>query len=74
MEHMKNNDYGENIYYKWSSNPNYTVTAKEAIDSWYSEIKFHNFKKNTSTAKTGHFTQVIWKSTTEVGMAQARST
>ncbi|XP_014016015.1 Golgi-associated plant pathogenesis-related protein 1 isoform X1 [Salmo salar] len=124
MQHSNTNN-GENLYYTWSSAPN-TLTGKEAVDNWYSEIKDYNFSKpgfasNTSTlllhifwkmcglrscvqnanyvelkqkafnhigfnkAKTqrgrfnhnlmycgispiGHFTQVVWKESTEVGV------
>ncbi|XP_073668199.1 uncharacterized protein [Paramisgurnus dabryanus] len=63
-------DNGENVYYAFSSNPK-PQTGKEAVDSWYSEIKDYNFGKSGHQPKTGHFTQVVWKSTTEVGVGMA---
>lgn len=46
-------------------------SADYVVKSWYDEIHDpgYNFSKSGYQAGTGHFTQVIWKSTTEVGMA-----
>ena len=40
-----------------------------ATKQWYDEIKDYNFSKSKSSGKTGHFTQVVWKSTTKLGCA-----
>ncbi|KAJ8261073.1 hypothetical protein COCON_G00167960 [Conger conger] len=69
MEHSETED-GENIYYAWSSAPK-KPTGKEAVDSWYSEIKDYDFSKPGPSMETGHFTQLVWKSTTEVGVGLA---
>ncbi|KAJ8384872.1 hypothetical protein AAFF_G00196800 [Aldrovandia affinis] len=61
---------GENLYYAWSSNLN-KLTGKEAVDSWYSEVKDYNFSKPGFNSKTGHFTQVVWKSSEEIGVGLA---
>ncbi|XP_024660319.2 GLI pathogenesis-related 2 [Maylandia zebra] len=63
-------DDGENVFYAWSSETK-TLTGKEAVDSWYSEIKDYDFKKSGHQPKTGHFTQVVWKSSTELGVGIA---
>ncbi|KAJ5133007.1 hypothetical protein N7448_007165 [Penicillium atrosanguineum] len=55
--------YGENLAYGY---PNATA----AIDAWGDEGKLYDFHKPTGfTEKTGHFTQLVWKSTAEVGCA-----
>ncbi|XP_035247704.1 Golgi-associated plant pathogenesis-related protein 1-like [Anguilla anguilla] len=69
MEHSET-DEGENIYYAWSSAPK-KLTGKEAVDSWYSEIKDYDFSKPGPSMDTGHFTQVVWKSSEEVGVGLA---
>ncbi|XP_002667823.1 Golgi-associated plant pathogenesis-related protein 1 [Danio rerio] len=61
---------GENVYYSFSSVKK-TPTGKEAVDSWYSEIKDYNFAKSGHQPKTGHFTQVVWKSSKELGVGLA---
>uniref|UniRef100_A0A672RWK4 SCP domain-containing protein n=1 Tax=Sinocyclocheilus grahami TaxID=75366 RepID=A0A672RWK4_SINGR len=61
-----NKDYGENLYYAWSS-----ATKKLTVESWYCEIKDYNFSRPGFSSKTGHFTQVVWKDTKEVGIGLA---
>ena len=41
--------------------------------SWYNEIKDYDFTKPGFSMQTGHFTQVIWKSTTQMGIGYAKS-
>ncbi|KAJ5793315.1 uncharacterized protein N7503_009293 [Penicillium pulvis] len=55
--------YGENLAYGY---PN----ASAAVEAWGDEGKLYNFKKPTGyTEATGHFTQLVWRSTEEVGCA-----
>nr|XP_023693772.1 uncharacterized protein LOC111857308 [Paramormyrops kingsleyae] len=63
-------DLGENIYYKWSSNKA-PVSGKDAVESWYSEIKDYDFSEPGYQKKTGHFTQVVWKDSQEMGIGLA---
>ncbi|XP_018023983.1 uncharacterized protein LOC108679773 isoform X2 [Hyalella azteca] len=73
MEHRPNNDYGENIYSKWNSVPNHTISGAEPVDSWYSEIKDHVFGKEPRSMVSGHFTQVVWADSRELGVGMARN-
>uniref|UniRef100_A0A8C7WRH2 SCP domain-containing protein n=1 Tax=Oryzias sinensis TaxID=183150 RepID=A0A8C7WRH2_9TELE len=61
---------GENVYYT-SGSPSVTVTGKDAVDEWYSEIKDYNFKTSGFQSGTGHFTQVVWKESKELGLGMA---
>ncbi len=54
-------EYGENIAFGFNTS---TVT-----DAWYSEYKYYNYSDPGYSEKTGHFTQVIWKDTTQLGCA-----
>lgn len=40
-----------------------------AIDDWYNEVKYYNYNtgSNIPGGRTGHFTQVVWKGTTQIG-------
>jgi len=40
---------------------------------WYDEIKDYDFKNPGFKSGTGHFTQVIWKGSEEVGFGLAQS-
>jgi hypothetical protein len=65
---------GENIALQWTS-----VTlapadvAKMAVDSWYAEKANYSYVKplDTSVGSTGHFTQLVWISSTTVGCGYA---
>lgn len=66
LEHS-HGDYGENIY--WTSA--LVCPAAEATDAWGSEQSFYHDQKinGTNYQKFGHYTQMIWSTTTEVGCA-----
>jgi uncharacterized protein YkwD len=67
MEHSENG-YGENIH--WSS-ANVT-DGKAPVEHWYSEVKDYKFAGDLDYQRgTGHFTQVVWKDTKELGIAKA---
>ncbi|XP_037046709.1 Golgi-associated plant pathogenesis-related protein 1-like [Bradysia coprophila] len=68
LQHSSERKYGENIY--WSSGK--TINGKDPVDSWYSEIKQYNYKNATFSSGTGHFTQVVWKNSLELGVGVAR--
>ena len=61
---------GENLYGS-SSSGGIFYTCGDMSKSWYSEIKDYNFDTGESTGVTGHFTQLIWKDTKEVGFGVA---
>lgn len=69
--------FGENLYRStaivWGDgkreiNP---VTIKEVVKAWTDEEKWYNYKTNSCQpgALCGHYTQAVWKTTTEVGCA-----
>ncbi|KAG2500271.1 hypothetical protein HYH03_001849 [Edaphochlamys debaryana] len=45
------------------------LSINGTVDTWYYEVKGYNFKLNTNSQGAGHFTQVVWKSTTKLGCA-----
>ena len=62
-------DIGENLYFKASTakfDLQDPALAKKAVTKWYAEEA--NWDYAASAGKgTGHFTQVVWKSTTKLG-------
>lgn len=58
--------YGENLY---ASTPSNMFNPENAVEAWYDEIKDYSFSEPVFSTKTGHFTQVVWKSTREIGCA-----
>ncbi|KAL9543690.1 hypothetical protein MBANPS3_007994 [Mucor bainieri] len=55
---------GQNIAYGYPS-------MKAVVDAWYNEVSNYNYASGQALngKVTGHFTQVVWKGTTEVGCA-----
>ncbi|MBS9783781.1 S-layer homology domain-containing protein [Candidatus Gracilibacteria bacterium] len=58
------NEYGENISFA-----NFVRTPREIVQGWYDEKRFYDFARGEVTRKNGHFTQVVWKDTKEIGCA-----
>ena len=59
---------GENLH--WAYPPG-SQAASAAVDSWYNEIGAYNFNNPGFGSTTGHFTQVIWRASTQLGCAKA---
>uniref|UniRef100_A0A0E0AFG6 SCP domain-containing protein n=1 Tax=Oryza glumipatula TaxID=40148 RepID=A0A0E0AFG6_9ORYZ len=63
--------YGENLYYfsSESSSP-----AADAVASWVSEEQWYNHTTNICSApegnSCGHYTQVVWRDSTDIGCAE----
>lgn len=64
---------GENIYLIMLTGgdgmPDFTGT--DAIDYWYKEHTQYDYSKPGWSETTGHFTQIVWKSSTKVGCGVA---
>ena len=67
---------GENLYYFWSSDSNLAINGAEPIDSWYDEINDYDFSNGRSKngGIVGHFTQLVWNDSTQLGLGAAKST
>jgi hypothetical protein len=64
FQHRTDRKYGENLYCFWSSSPQH-VSAQDACDSWYSEIKDYRFgQENQDIMRTGilyiTYTILLW--------------
>ena len=63
------NQAGENLYQGTG-----TISGAEPVKKWYSEIEKYDFPSSSGTsAITGHFTQLIWKKSTKLGVGMATS-
>lgn len=80
MRHSKSEGkYGENLY--WASAMNWSdgrkelqkVLPEQVVDSWGSEKADYNYANNSCTPgkMCGHYTQMVWRTTTTVGCAMA---
>ncbi|MFI3122409.1 MAG: CAP domain-containing protein [Methylococcales bacterium] len=79
MVHSHANGLGENLF--WASALTYSngssevqvVSPTKAVDEWGSEKSDYNYKANACVKgkMCGHYTQVVWKDTTQVGCGKA---
>lgn len=77
--HSNRTGLGENLF--WASPISYsdgrsevqTLTPTKVIGSWGSEKKYYSYITNTCAAGKvcGHYTQIVWKNTTEIGCGKA---
>ncbi|GBG62724.1 hypothetical protein CBR_g31741 [Chara braunii] len=72
MYHASNTGYGENLYMAWSLGA-INITPSDVVGLWVSEKADYDYASNTcATGKVcGHYTQVVWRNTKEVGCAIA---
>ena len=54
--------YGENI--SWAT---YGQSPQSVVDYWYSEEPGYDYERPGFSPGIGHFTQIVWKNSTEVG-------
>jgi pathogenesis-related protein 1 len=65
--------YGENIAWGWGGG--YGVL--KAVESWYAEMKFYEpgtpipQPQDFGGFRAGHYTQMVWKNTTVIGVGKA---
>lgn len=54
---------GENLY--WG--PKNANIGKSSVDAWYNEVDDYDFNSPGFSGSTGHFTQVVWKGSQNLG-------
>ena len=64
----KGDTLGENLFYCYGQDP----SGAEVSKNWYGESKNHNYSGDWKS-NTGHFTQMIWKETKEVGFGKCKN-
>lgn len=70
LEHTQNNRYGENLF----AGNGYPYSAVDASRSWYEEIQQYRYGAVSAQNyhATGHYTQMVWRDTTQVGIGKAQ--
>ncbi|UJR12705.1 hypothetical protein I4U23_016879 [Adineta vaga] len=64
------NSLGENLWTTMSSSPINinTINGSSPVDAWFNEISSYNWVSPGFSASTGHFTPLVWQSTTVFGI------
>jgi pathogenesis-related protein 1 len=70
LRHRTSSSYGENLYMSSGSG-----SPGAAARAWYAEKRFYNGGPITqgNLLQIGHYTQMVWRDTTEVGFGVART-
>jgi hypothetical protein len=79
LDHSGNEDYGENIYWRFSDPPT-DATPQDVVDAWAAELTCYSYDKfpDQCTPVTdvcdscGHYTAMVWRDTLRVGCGSAR--
>lgn len=66
--HSHNPLYGENLAYFQGYGTDVITLLQKSIDNWYNEIALYDFNNPGFSEATGHFTALVWKSSTMFGM------
>jgi uncharacterized protein YkwD len=68
FQHQSRSPYGENLFEIQGG----AADPREVIDAWASESAHYDNRKNRCRGECGHYTQLVWRSTSQVGCAVAR--
>lgn len=60
-------------FHHFSSDLNHEVKGKDAVAAWYDEIKQYTFGAASGSTGTGHFTQVVWRDSKELGVGFSKN-
>ncbi|HLJ87468.1 MAG TPA: CAP domain-containing protein [Candidatus Angelobacter sp.] len=77
MEHSGSPAFGENLY--WASPVRFSdgrtevqaISPEDVVHSWGDEKKSYSYEKNSCRGVCGHYTQLVWAKTTNVGCGKA---
>jgi pathogenesis-related protein 1 len=68
FDHNPDSPYGENLFDISGD----SATPAFVVGTWASESRDYNYATNTCRKVCGHYTQIVWESTKQVGCAVAR--
>jgi Cysteine-rich secretory protein family len=68
FQHSGSPIYGENLSYFQGYGSDVVQLLKQAVDGWYNEITSYDFSNPGFSEKTGHFSCLVWASSTTFGI------
>jgi pathogenesis-related protein 1 len=69
LSHQKKVSYGQNLYETRGGR----ASAAKVVETWAAEASEYDYEKNRCRGQCGHYTQVVWSGTREIGCAVARN-
>ena len=67
--HRRNSHYGENLFEITGGR----ATPANVVNDWAAESRNYEYRVNACRGVCGHYTQIVWRDTLQVGCAAARS-
>ncbi len=68
--HHPKSAFGENLFEMIGAH----ASPTQVVDEWASESKNYDYRSNRCSGTCGHYTQIVWRETKEVGCGVARGT
>jgi uncharacterized protein YkwD len=68
FQHRPNDIYGENLFYIEGAH----ASPAQVVADWASESSDYNYESNRCRKVCGHYTQIVWATTREIGCGVAR--
>jgi pathogenesis-related protein 1 len=66
--HRPNSTYGENLFEIRGA----TASPQQVVGAWAGESRDYDYKSNKCRGVCGHYTQIVWRDSKEVGCGLAR--
>jgi hypothetical protein len=66
--HRPDSKYGENLFDVTGA----SATPRQVVEGWAAEARNYDYQSNQCSGVCGHYTQIVWGATKEVGCAVAR--
>jgi pathogenesis-related protein 1 len=66
--HRPNSTYGENLFEITGA----AASSAQVVNAWAAESRNYDYRSNRCRGVCGHYTQIVWGGTKEVGCAVAR--
>ncbi len=70
LEHHSHPRYGENLF--MISGDQASATPSRVVSDWAAEVRSYDYSTNSCRSVCGHYTQIVWRQTEEVGCGVAR--
>jgi uncharacterized protein YkwD len=67
FEHSRT-EYGENL----AAGTSGTLSPSDVVAMWVGEARAYNYARGGFSMSTGHFTQVVWRGSTELGCGRSQ--
>ena len=68
FRHQPKSPYGENLFEIIGAH----ASPAQVVDEWASESRNYDYRSNRCNGTCGHYTQIVWRDTREVGCGVAR--